>query len=284
MVKPALLVGGAALYFGTAVGSYIYLRSTKAPPLERPGEQDAPGCSTHVFDGLAADYDKKIDLDETLMGIKLLRRWLLLKAEASRLQGIHAPAATRRPSAPRGMALLGRAGPGRRPQLPPLRPPIRPGRRRATCSRCLRAPAATCGTTAWAAGACGRSHLQTHPSRCCGSRLRSFESWRRAAAPRPGRWSCAWRTCRRWSARRGPRPPPPPAPRQRRPRLQAAAAAAAAAGDLARTSPESARLRRGRLTWWWTRLGSARTPTRSERSRQALEARQRSSAGFSGGG
>lgn len=70
-----LLLGGA-VYCGTASASYIYLRGAG------PCCEDSPATPgpCNVFDRIAGDYDAKINLDETLMGIGLMRRWLVRQA------------------------------------------------------------------------------------------------------------------------------------------------------------------------------------------------------------
>ncbi|GAB4817849.1 hypothetical protein N2152v2_004895 [Parachlorella kessleri] len=86
-LTPKAVFGGLAVYFGMAVGTYMYVRSTKPPP--------ARGCQhlavkdddeEKVFDRIADVYDTKIGFDETLMGVKLLRWWLMRQAEGDVLE------------------------------------------------------------------------------------------------------------------------------------------------------------------------------------------------------
>lgn len=97
-VAPSAVAKGVGLYFAAAVGGYLYLRSTKAPapsqcgcgsgaPAHRHGLDgdsiDAAASSQETFDRIADRYDSLINVDETLMGLKLMRRWLMRHAEVS---------------------------------------------------------------------------------------------------------------------------------------------------------------------------------------------------------
>lgn len=75
-LTPKLLIAGSATYVLTASGAYLYLRS-KAPPQRCDNGKDKRG---NIFDSLADHYDQQINLDETLMGIKLMRLWLMRQA------------------------------------------------------------------------------------------------------------------------------------------------------------------------------------------------------------
>lgn len=83
------------------MGGYLYLRSSKAPAPapgcgcggrhERSdagaaGSRDEEGAADGqaTFDRIADFYDSCINTDETFMGIKLMRRWLMRQAEVSR--------------------------------------------------------------------------------------------------------------------------------------------------------------------------------------------------------
>lgn len=84
------MVAGLGLYFGMASATYLYVRSTKPPSTCRHGKGDeedecdaSKAGGSCVFDQLSDQYDNKIGLDETLMGIKLLRWWLMRKAQVS---------------------------------------------------------------------------------------------------------------------------------------------------------------------------------------------------------
>ena len=83
--------------------SYLYLRTAKAPAPspcgcgrhhgEGGGEEPAAGGSSQAADGratfdrLADAYDSLIAVDETFMGLKLMRRWLMRHAEVGVRQG-----------------------------------------------------------------------------------------------------------------------------------------------------------------------------------------------------
>ena len=74
-------------YSAAALGVFVYLRKS-APAPDGPaalggggGGGGGGGDSSGVFDAIAETYDSSIDLDETLMGVKLLRRWLVRQAQ-----------------------------------------------------------------------------------------------------------------------------------------------------------------------------------------------------------
>ena len=76
---------GGALYIGMSTATYLYVKSTKSAlpsPCRCGGGDGLPHLNTrNTFDRIASDYDSNINLDETLMGVKLLRRFLLRKAK-----------------------------------------------------------------------------------------------------------------------------------------------------------------------------------------------------------
>lgn len=78
----ALAMGGI-VYIGMSTATYLYVKGTKPPscPCENHGKEDG-----NAFDRIAGEYDQKINLDEKLMGITLLRRYLLRKAEGDVLE------------------------------------------------------------------------------------------------------------------------------------------------------------------------------------------------------
>jgi hypothetical protein len=100
-LTPATIAKGVGVYFAAAAGGYLYLRSSKAPapspcgcregrpdarrpdgPGDSPAADDESGAGgQEAFDRLADCYDRCINLDETVMGIKLMRRWLMRQAE-----------------------------------------------------------------------------------------------------------------------------------------------------------------------------------------------------------
>ena len=73
------LLGGVGLYAGVAAAVYSRLKSNKCPE----------SCKGHqpqgqpAFDSLADTYDQQIGWDERLMGVLLLRRWLIRQAQVS---------------------------------------------------------------------------------------------------------------------------------------------------------------------------------------------------------
>lgn len=104
-ITPQMLAGGAAVYFATAVGAYLYLRGDKAAKQRssassssaassaeggggaaRGSWQERASLDPSVWSKLATVYDKEIDMDETVMGMRLLRRWLAHKAEGDVLE------------------------------------------------------------------------------------------------------------------------------------------------------------------------------------------------------
>ena len=81
-VSPRTLITGVGLYAASATGFFLYVRSRKdAAGCHTCGATAAAGGAAATFDGIADSYDRRISLDETLMGVNLLRRWLMGKAE-----------------------------------------------------------------------------------------------------------------------------------------------------------------------------------------------------------
>ena len=71
------LLGGAGLYAGVAAAVYLRLKSRKCPSVcTAPPQRDG-----QIFNCLADTYDNQVGWDETLMGISLLRRWLMQQAQ-----------------------------------------------------------------------------------------------------------------------------------------------------------------------------------------------------------
>jgi hypothetical protein len=100
-VAPSTIAKGVGVYFAAAVGGYLYLRSAKAPAPSpcgcggkhgsQQGRADDPAAEAseqETFDRLADYYDSCINLDETVMGIKLMRRWLVRQAEVRPSAGL----------------------------------------------------------------------------------------------------------------------------------------------------------------------------------------------------
>lgn len=106
-LSPRTIAKGVGVYFAAAVSGYLYLRSTKAPApspcgcgASRPAANAAgdgsggwdeapasPAGGQQTFDRLADRYDSCINVDETFMGVKLMRRWLMRRAEVCRACG-----------------------------------------------------------------------------------------------------------------------------------------------------------------------------------------------------
>ncbi|ETW08542.1 hypothetical protein H310_01102 [Aphanomyces invadans] len=80
--KAALVFGGLSVYATATIGTYIYMYDPdkgNAKPITG-GERQAR------FDMNSAMYDQEIDRDETLVGIKLMRRFLIQNASGSVLE------------------------------------------------------------------------------------------------------------------------------------------------------------------------------------------------------
>lgn len=73
------LLGGAGLYVGVATATYVRLKHRKCPNtgVHQPQQND------QAFNSLADTYDKQVGWDETLMGVTVLRRWLIRQAQVS---------------------------------------------------------------------------------------------------------------------------------------------------------------------------------------------------------
>lgn len=69
-VSKPLLIAGTGVYVVGASAAYVLLK----PPGD-PQQQAA------TFDGLARHYDAKVNFEETFMGLKLLRWWLVSQAK-----------------------------------------------------------------------------------------------------------------------------------------------------------------------------------------------------------
>lgn len=73
------VLGAAGLYVGVATAAYIRLKSPQCPDSRQQGQNG------QAFDTLADTYDQ-IYRDEMLMGITLLRRWLIKQAKGDVLE------------------------------------------------------------------------------------------------------------------------------------------------------------------------------------------------------
>ena len=98
-LNPRVIAGGAVIYVGMTTATYLYMRSSKpqscscsphTPNHDQNGDADIDGNNNSngidTFNRIAASYDKTIDLDETLMGVRLLRRLLLRQAQGDVLE------------------------------------------------------------------------------------------------------------------------------------------------------------------------------------------------------
>ena len=80
-ITPKIAAIGGAVYIGVAAAAYAYTKRD-----EEPSTSFEKCCSADLFDRNAGSYDSQIDLDETLMGVKLLRRWLIRQATGDVLE------------------------------------------------------------------------------------------------------------------------------------------------------------------------------------------------------
>lgn len=88
MGRIAYTVGGAATATVTFIGSLSlgFLISRKCNPDGDAADVPPAAARIEIYDGLASKYDSKIDSDETVMGIWLLRRWLAGQATGNVLE------------------------------------------------------------------------------------------------------------------------------------------------------------------------------------------------------
>lgn len=71
-VSKRLLIAGAGVYAIGTAAAYTLLKPASEPQHE---------LQTATFDGLAAHYDANVNFEETFMGLKLLRWWLVSQAK-----------------------------------------------------------------------------------------------------------------------------------------------------------------------------------------------------------
>ncbi|KAK9766280.1 hypothetical protein K7432_004741 [Basidiobolus ranarum] len=86
--KLPLVVGGLAVYLGITYLSFSYFKLSK-PEEEKKlplKEKDSTSSFNSTYDHIADTYDKKIGFDETLMGLGLLRRWLIKNVKGDVLE------------------------------------------------------------------------------------------------------------------------------------------------------------------------------------------------------
>lgn len=88
--KRALIAGGIATYVGASYAAYSFLKKDKPGGAPSSPPTAAVAIASHnnagTWDSLAASYDSAVDYDETFMGIKLLRRWLVKSAKGRVLE------------------------------------------------------------------------------------------------------------------------------------------------------------------------------------------------------
>ena len=78
-INKTYVLAGAGLYIGVATAAYIRVKGSQASPHSLACKHK----SGAAFDALADTYDKQIGWDEKLMGISLLRWWLIRQAKVS---------------------------------------------------------------------------------------------------------------------------------------------------------------------------------------------------------
>ena len=76
-VNRTTLLAGAGLYVGVATAAFVRFKSDKPVSLSQACIH-VPGAT---FDDLADTYDKQIGWDEKLMGVSLIRWWLIRQAK-----------------------------------------------------------------------------------------------------------------------------------------------------------------------------------------------------------
>lgn len=78
-ISKTSLLAGAGLYVGVTTAAYIRFKGDKTLPHNQASNQQTGAA----FDDLADTYDKQIGWDEKLMGITLIRWWLIRQAKVS---------------------------------------------------------------------------------------------------------------------------------------------------------------------------------------------------------
>ena len=74
--KSGWIIAGAATYIAGSTATFIYLRGRK-------NAHEHACTAGPIWDSLADTYDSQVGLDETLMGLTLLRRYVIRQAQAS---------------------------------------------------------------------------------------------------------------------------------------------------------------------------------------------------------
>lgn len=75
----AQLLGLVGTYVGVCGAAYIYVRR-RDPPESKDAERGA-ATAGETFDQLADSYDSRLGWDEAVMGLKLLRWWVIRQAK-----------------------------------------------------------------------------------------------------------------------------------------------------------------------------------------------------------
>ncbi|KAJ3341628.1 Methyltransferase-like protein 7B [Gonapodya sp. JEL0774] len=81
-----MLFAGLMAYAGATYATFVYYRMTRIARPEGVEKLEWQEDKARVFDEIAEQYDKEIDWDENLMGMKLLRWWLMGKAKGDTLE------------------------------------------------------------------------------------------------------------------------------------------------------------------------------------------------------
>ncbi|CAI5733961.1 unnamed protein product [Peronospora destructor] len=85
--RPGVLLGGATLYAGVTFATYITLYDPRKNIIHNSIETSITDAKrVSIFDTNASKYDKEVDWDERLMGISLMRRFLVQKAKGHVLE------------------------------------------------------------------------------------------------------------------------------------------------------------------------------------------------------
>lgn len=86
--KPKFVLVGTATYLGATAAAYFHMRGR---PSTGDSEHTNCGCCNsnvlrQAVDNMAPTYDDQIGMDETLMGVGLIRRWMLRDIKGSVLE------------------------------------------------------------------------------------------------------------------------------------------------------------------------------------------------------
>ena len=79
-INSRYVLGGVAVYVGVTAVTYRRLRNSQS---QHVCQHETKSQDGQAFSALADTYDKQIGWDETLMGITLLRRWLMRQAKVA---------------------------------------------------------------------------------------------------------------------------------------------------------------------------------------------------------